>query len=113
MFNEIIYLAEETESGALDEYGDPTVVLIKKKLWAESLSIGMKEFYQAETANGFKPEIKFKIPDYSDYSGEPYLIHDDIRYKILRTYKTDTNELEITCYGGVRDVSTPVSNEGN
>ena len=113
MFNEIIYLAVETESGTLDEYGDPTVGLETKQLWAERMSIGMKEFYQAETSNGFKPEIKFKIPDYSDYAEEPYLIYGDTRYKVLRTYRTTANELEITCYGGVRDVITPVSNESN
>lgn len=77
-------------------------------IFAEIKSIGMKEFYQAQTA-GSKPEIKFIITDYMDYQGQEYLIHDNIRYKVLRTYRTGNNELEITCYGGVRDVRAPVS----
>ena len=110
MYNEIIYLADEVETGDKDTYGDPVIKLSILQLFAKQKSISQTEFYQAQTSE-FKPEIKFKIPDYLDYDGQKYLIHNDIRYKIMRTYRNDSNELEITCYGGVRDVVATVSNE--
>lgn len=104
MYNDTIFLAREVPGDGKDEYGDPVTVLEKTELFAEQRSIGQKEFYQAQT-DGMKPEIKFIIPDYLDYDGQSIVIHEGIRYKVLRTYRTTKNELEITCYGGVRDVS--------
>lgn len=104
MYNETIYLAREVEGEGVDEYGDPIVELEKTELFAEQKSIGQKEFYQAQT-EGEKPEIKFVIPDYLDYDDQQIVIHEGVRYKVLRTYRNTKNELEITCYGGVRDVS--------
>lgn len=105
MYNETITLARPVEvEGVLDEYGDPTYTLDKTDVFAEQKSIGQKEFYQAQT-EGEKPEIKFVIPDYLDYDDQPFVLFSGIRYKVLRTYRNNKNELEITCYGGVRDVS--------
>lgn len=111
MRTETIYFMDMVPGEEKDEYGDP----IEKRelsdmIFAEIKSIGQTEFYQAQTTDK-KPEIKFKITDYMDYQGQRYLIHEDIRYTILRTYRTGGNELEITCYGGVRDAITAVSDE--
>ena len=109
MRSEIIFFLNLVPGEELDECGDPKIQEQKSDMiFAEIKSIGMKEFYQAQTA-GSKPEIKFIITDYMDYQGQEYLIHDNIRYKVLRTYRTGNNELEITCYGGVLDVRAPVS----
>lgn len=110
MRTEAIYFMDLVLGEEKDEFGD----LIKKRelsdvVFAEIKSIGQTEFYQAQTIDK-KPEIKFIITDYMDYSQQRYLIHENIRYTILRTYRTDSNELEITCYGGVRDATTTVSN---
>lgn len=113
MRDEMIFFMDLAASGEMDENGDPKVYeKTSGMVFAEMKSVGMKEFYQAQTA-GRKPEIKFVITDYADYQGQEYLIHSDIRYHILRTYRNESNELEITCYGGVRNVSTPVSYESN
>lgn len=100
-------------AGKQDGYGDP---LLREErsdvVFAERMSIRQSEFYQAQTS-GKKPEIKFKITDYMDYNDQQYLIHGSVRYKILRTYRTNSNELEITCYGGVRDANTAVGDEDN
>lgn len=110
MYNETIYLVTEVQTEEVDEYGDPVNKEIRtEEIFAEQRSISQTEFYQAQTA-GAKPEIKFVIPDYLEYTGQQYLIHADMRYKILRTYRKASNELEITCYGGVRNVSATVSN---
>lgn len=112
MYNEIIYLADEVITDEKDDYGDPVTKFEISQLFAKQKSISQTEFYQAQTSD-FKPEIKFKIPDYLDYSDQKYLIHENVRYKILRTYRTEENELEITCYGGVRDVNTEVGDKNN
>lgn len=81
---------------ALDEYGDPVIVEIHRDVFAEQLSIGQKEFYQAH-AVGLQPEVKFKLADYLDYEEEPIVEHNGQRYRVLRTYRTG-QELEVVCY---------------
>ena len=72
----------------------------EKTVFAKVLSIGMNEFYQAN-ATGFKPELKFEIADYMDYDNEKELIYDKVKYQVLRTYRKNKRQLEITVYGGV------------
>lgn len=107
MFNNVLTLITETET--LDEYGDTVITETSRDVFCELKSIGMSEFYQAQTL-GMKPEIKFIIADYMDYQNEELIAFEGMKYKILRTYRTG-NELEITCYGGVRYVSATISNE--
>lgn len=111
MYDDIIYFCNREPGSEKDSYGDLVDIEVKTQaIFAEQRSISQTEFYQAQTA-GSKPEIKFVIPDYLEYSGQQYLIHEDMRYKILRTYRKISNELEITCYGGVRDVPAAVSDK--
>ena len=114
MRNEAIFFMDLVPvDGEMDEHGDPLLrEQISNVVFAEPLSIRQSEFYQAQTSDK-KPEIKFKITDYMDYQDQQYLIHGHVRYKILRTYRVHGNELEITCYGGVRDADTAVSNKSN
>lgn len=114
MRDEMIFFMDYVPSSREDGYGDPEMDTEKYgPVYAEMKSVGQSEFYQAQTA-GKKPEIKFVITDYMDYQGQKYLIHDGIRYSILRTYRVKgSSELEITCYGGVRDAVAAVSNKDN
>ena len=107
----IIFMDLVPVAGTQDEHGDPVLREERSDIvFAERMSIRQSEFYQAQTSDR-KPEIKFKITDYMDYQDQQYLIYGNVRYKILRTYQTMSNELEITCYGGVRDANTAVSDE--
>lgn len=108
MYNDIIYLITKNETDQLDEYGDKVFTETTREVFAEVLSVGMNEFYQAMTA-GVNPEIKFEIADFYDYNGEKELIYNNIRYKILRTYRKDI-PLEIVCYGGVHIEHSEISN---
>ena len=101
MFNSIITLIKTIPNGTVDEYGDPVDVEERRDIFCALLSIGQSEFYQAATA-GVKPQIKAVISDYLDYHDEQEAVVDGIRYKVLRTYRKMSNELEITLYGGVR-----------
>ena len=105
MYDAIIYFGDTKGGIENDAYGDPLQIDDRSTpVFAAVRSIGQTEFYQAQTA-GMKPECKFIIADCLDYSGQEFLFYNGTRYKILKTYRTDRNELEITCYGGVRDVS--------
>lgn len=113
MYDDVVYFSSFEDGTEKDQFGDPVQTEKRSEpIFAELKSIGQTEFYQAQT-NDKKPEIKFKIADYLDYQNQKYLIHDGIRYKILRTFRTESNELEITCYGGVRDAIAAVSDEDN
>ena len=98
MYNEAIKFCDYKPGMSLDEHGDPIEERILSGLiFAEKRSIGQTEFYQAQTSD-YKPEIKFVIPDYLDYSGQAFIIYNDMRYKILKTFQQPgANELEITC----------------
>nr|DAK86787.1 MAG TPA: head closure knob [Caudoviricetes sp.] len=72
----------------------------ERTVFAKVLSIGMNEFYQAQST-GLKPELKFEIADYLDYKNEKELVYNKVKYQVLRTYRKNKRQLEITVYGGV------------
>ncbi len=98
MFNEVIYLISTQTTK--NYVGDMVVIETKVPRFAKLKSIGQSEFYQAQ-AQGLKPEIKFVISDYLDYDNQEIVIHNNFRYKVLRTFRSG-NEIEIVCYGGVK-----------
>lgn len=98
MFNELIYLVSTNKT--TNDVGDMIANETKVPRFAKLKSIGQSEFYQAQ-AQGLKPEIKFIISDYLDYDNQEIVIHNNFRYKVLRTFRSG-NEIEIVCYGGVR-----------
>lgn len=105
MYNEVIKLV--SVKNTVDEYGDTVTTETETEVFAQLRSIGQSEFYQSR-ANGFRPEVKFIIADFLDYSGEqlvryqPYGAEEEIDYRVIRTYQNGT-ELEITCQRGVVD----------
>lgn len=114
MRDEVIYFMDMVPSGETDAHGDPVLKNeLSVPIYSEKKSIGKKEFYQAQTS-GMKPELIFVITDHMDYQGQKYLVHDGIMYKILKTYQsTKSNELEITCYGGVRNANAAIGYKDN
>jgi len=105
MYNDIAYLISKTTQG-VDEYGDPKIVETKDQVYCNVMSVGQREFYDAQTA-GAKPELKIVLADYYDYADQDEVIvvdhRGETRFQVLRTYrKLGSNELEITLHGGVR-----------
>ena len=103
MYNEVIKLVKtETQR---NDYGDAVYVETEHTVFARLTSIGQAEFYQA-AATGFRPEIKFILPDFLDYEGEPVVRYmpygDEVEhsYSVIRTYRSG-NELELVCQRGV------------
>ena len=66
----------------------------RQEVFGKPISIGTTEFYQAAATNQ-KPELKFILADYLDYSGEPYVQYEGTLYRIMRTYRTG-QEIELT-----------------
>lgn len=98
----VIYLIDYTNTEEIDEYGDLVLIENKTKVYARCKSIGQSEFYQAQTS-GLKPEIKFVLATSRDYKGQEEIVFDNVRYKVLKTYISLDDSIEITCYGGVRE----------
>ena len=112
MYNEVVYLISLVDNGNVDEYGDPIKNEVRAQRFARFKSITQSEFYQAQTA-GLKPELKLELPDYLDYADQTEVAYNGCLYKVLRTYRTMSNSIELTLYGGVRDASAEVSDKDN
>jgi SPP1 family predicted phage head-tail adaptor len=92
MYNEVIELLAITET--INEVGDRIESITKKEVFAQLRSVGMKETYEAMNA-GLKPEKVFVLADYYDYNDQEFIEYENERYTVLRTYRKNSNELEI------------------
>jgi hypothetical protein len=66
----------------------------KREVFCGFRSIGMKEFYSANSTD-YRPELKLVLADHLDYNGETLADYNGTRYRILRTYRAG-QELELT-----------------
>jgi len=57
-------------------------------------SVGRNEFYSGATA-GLRPEYIFTVHAY-EYGGERIVEFEGVRYRVIRTYQTGTEEIELT-----------------
>jgi len=93
MYNhELTLISEET---VYDEYGIPKKETKKTNVLCKVQSVGRNEFYGAATT-GLKPEVVFIIHDY-EYNGEKEVEFEGKKYRVIRTYSTDFEEIELTC----------------
>lgn len=79
----------------VDENGFEIQAERKREIFADKKSVRSSEFYQAQS-QGFKLGIMFNIKPY-EYDNEEYLIFENQKYKIERTYEKDSENLEIVC----------------
>lgn len=68
---------------------------VKRKILCSVKSIGRNEFYAAAQA-GLRPSITFVIHGY-EYNGEETVEFEGKRYKVIRTYAENFEELELIC----------------
>ena len=66
------------------------------KVWCHPESIRMTETYQAR-AVGLKPELTLVLRQ-EDYNGEERVMYGGTVYKVLRTYRTDRQKIELVLY---------------
>ena len=68
-----------------------------KRIFANKKSITQNEFYQAERV-GLKPQLRFEV--YSiEYGNELLAKYKEVEYKIIRTYKTSADKIELILDG--------------
>lgn len=89
-----IYLIND-EVESTDNAGDVSTTPNKRKVFADKVSIGQNEFYQAHRS-GLKPELRFNIRS-SEYLGEMRLKFNNTVYSIMRTYDKQDGIMELTC----------------
>ena len=89
----------------VNDYGDLVETVTRRSVYAEEMSVGMNETYQA-MAVGYKPEVKFRLENWMDYEGEelvefrPFYRTETRLLRVLRTYR-DGERLELVCYEGI------------
>ena len=94
MYDHVITLLSSMAGTETDPTGDVNVDLSRKDVFADLKSVGMKENYQA-LAVGLKPELVFVLADYLDYDGQSEVEYKGLTYQVIRTYRKDTDELEM------------------
>lgn len=82
-----------------DAYGNQIETPAQRQVFCQVRSVSRSEFYQAAQTD-LHPEYVFILSNYRDYLGEQELLYTDWtgrtrRMNILRTYRTDRDELEI------------------
>ena len=92
--NDIITLLGSSTS--INAYGDTIEALTRTDVFALVESVGMSEMYKA-LGVGLRPEIKFVLQDYLDYDDQEKVEYGGKVYNIIRTYRTATSQLELTC----------------
>lgn len=94
-WSEVVILL--TQKKVTNEFGDTITVEEERKIYANKKSIRQSEFYQA-MSNDLKPEIMFEVTVF-EYHDEKNLLHNGKRYKVIRTYHTSGDRMELVCEG--------------
>lgn len=107
MWNNICVLGRVKEKS--NSIGDLIEVIeYDNEIFCNEKSIKSSEFYQAQSV-GMKPELTLEIM-LADYNKEKYVKYDDgfgeEEYKVLRTYKTSTEKIELTLVRGVNNADS-------
>jgi len=91
----MIYPKDENGNPQTDEVGNQIGEEIKSVVLCGVKSIGRSEFYNAATS-GLKPEIIFVVHGY-EYFGETQVEYEGTKYKVIRTYSANFEEVELIC----------------
>lgn len=92
-FKDVGYLCKEKMT--LDKHNRPKISYEDKMIYCNVKSIGLTEFYQAQSV-GLKPELKIEAR-LIDLDGATHFKYNNKLYKILRTNKKeDSIELVLT-----------------
>lgn len=78
-----------------NENGVEEEKLIRREVFCNEKSVGTNEFYQS-SKEGNEIKIIFEVKQ-ADYEKEPYIIFENEKYKVKRTYKTNTEDIELHC----------------
>ena len=94
MIVDLIIIAEIEH--AKTDSGYPLKVETKYDAVAERMSVKRSEFYEAYKV-GLKPTVVYRLHPLDYPAGAIYVEEGGVKYKILRTYETGPDAIEITC----------------
>ena len=90
--NDILILIKNNYS--IDEVGNQKPTQIRRKVFAEEMSVGQGEFFNG-VANGIRPSCKFKMWR-NEYGGETVCEYQGREMQIYRTFAKN-DHIEIYC----------------
>ena len=107
MRQDVIYLvAENPEAhGIFDAYAET-----QRMVFCAIKSVSSSEYYRA-LEQDLHPALVFVLRDYAEYQGEKICIYNDTRYRIVRTYITAQQTIELTVEEATVDMDAPVTTE--
>lgn len=94
-FSDRITLRAVTSTLAGGIYVDTNV---DKVVWADKRSVKRQEFYSALAA-GRSADVVFGVHA-DDYSDQTIVLYNNLTYKVMRSYQTSPDEIELTCVRG-------------
>ena len=74
-------------------------------------SVGFREYFEA-LSQSLHPSFVFVLRDYAEYHGEKVCTYHGTRYRIIRTYITMQNTIELTVEEVTVDRAAPATTEG-
>lgn len=84
-----------TESNpTYDSQGNPTYTRTEQQRFVREESVSRSEFYTAAQAD-LQPELILVLSHYIDYDGQRLAEYHGQEYSIIRTYRRNTDELEL------------------
>jgi len=89
--HELTLIGETIEE---DEIGNQRPVETRTMILCSVKSAGRNDFYSGAAA-GLRPEYVFTVHAY-EYNGERVVEYEGVRYRVIRTYQTGTEEIELT-----------------
>lgn len=85
-----------------DEIGNQIETEVRNEVFCNVKSVTRTEFYNAATTN-LKPSIVFIVHLY-EYNNELKVEYEGVQYRVIRTYMTSTEEIELVCEKVIADV---------
>lgn len=92
MRQDVLYLVSEFPAahGVFDKPEET-----QRMVYCSVRSVGGQEYYRA-LENAIRPTLVFILADYAEYQGEKIAVYHDTRYRIVRTYVTAQQAIELT-----------------
>lgn len=84
-----------------DDIGNQIATEERTEVFCNVKSITRTEFYNAATTD-LKPSIVFVVHLY-EYNDEEVVEYNSVKYRVIRTYMTNTEEIELICEKVIAD----------
>ncbi len=92
-FSDKVKLRKINRTSDSDGYDIKSIT--EREVWADRHSVKRTEFYAAQNV-GIKTDIAFTVR-IEDYDNETELSYNGTIYDIVRTYETDSENIDLTC----------------